>query len=88
MTSPVVDTTQSSGTVTLKFKRWLNVDESLAVRIHVFDGSSWISIFGNAANLTANAWSAQAIDVTAYKNENFQVRLDRNWHGAGLWMEY
>jgi hypothetical protein len=83
MTSPVIDMSAVSGSVTLEYWRYLNSDfpPFMNSTIDVFDGSAWIQIYGVPAN-DANPqprdtlWTKFQYDISAQAtgNANFRVR--------------
>lgn len=75
-TSPVIDTTTATGTVTLEFWRWLTSDYPPYVyqTIDVFNGTSWVQVY-NPSGGSDKAWTLVQIDVTTHKNANFQLRF-------------
>jgi hypothetical protein len=88
LTSPVIDLSAATGSVTLEYWRWLNTDyppyESST--IEVFNGTSWVQIYANPSGslVTDNAWTKVQLDVTAYKNAAFRVRWGNAITSAGV----
>jgi hypothetical protein len=82
LTSPVVDVSGVSGTLTLSFWRHLHGDylPYMDHTVQVFDGTNWITIWSHTAQVELNDadWTAQSFDVTAYKNAFFQVRFGQS----------
>lgn len=80
LTSPPVDLTAATGTVTLSYTRWFNFEggQTSTARVEVWDGASWVTIQSMTTGITENAWSAVTLDVTSYKNAAFQVRFGYN----------
>jgi CARDB/Bacterial Ig domain len=78
-TSPVIDTGTASGTIKLDFWRWHNNDafRGYMNMIQVGSGGNWTTVFTDSnIQFTDMIWTPhQSIDVTAYKNQNFQVRI-------------
>jgi hypothetical protein len=79
LTSPMIDLSAVSGTVHLRFWRWLNCDSQPwgTATVQVWNGSTWVVLWQNSVNTltTDNAWYHQVFDVTSFKNAEFRVRF-------------
>jgi hypothetical protein len=91
LTSPAINLTAVSGSVTLELWRWLNSDYPpyMNSTIEVYNGSAWTSVFAVAAGVPVNdtAWTKVQFDVTAYKNAAFRVRWAWAVTQAGVFSE-
>ncbi len=83
LVSPSVDVS-ALNSVFVSFDHYFNSYSGVDVGdVDVFDGTNWVNIYTTSADV--GAWGApdhQLIDVTAYKNANFQVRFhyyNANW---------
>lgn len=81
--SPTVDASNVS-TLFLSFDHYFDTYSGADVAdVDVFDGTSWVTVYTTSADV--GGWGNpdhQLIDVTAYKNANFQVRFhyyNANW---------
>jgi hypothetical protein len=77
LTSPVIDLSvlDADAAVELEFQRWLVAAGGQASEtIDVWDGTAWVNVFLTAAALD-DAWLPVSIDVSQYKNADFQVRF-------------
>ena len=76
LVSPSVDVS-ALNSVYVSFDQYFNSYSGVDVGdVDVFDGTNWVNIYTTSADV--GAWGApdhQLIDVTAYKNANFQVRF-------------
>ena len=88
LTSPVVNLSGATGTVTLDFYRWLNSDYTpfMQNKVDVFNGSSWQNIWisGGSPGVLDSSWVQQSFNVTAFANPNFQVRFGFNIGSSGV----
>ncbi len=93
LTSTSIDCSQIQG-ATLKFYRWLNVEQPIYdhayVKISHDGGSSWIVLWENTSEITDNEWSAMEIDISELADLNPDVRLrwtmgptDTSWQYSG-----
>jgi hypothetical protein len=77
VTTPVIDCSGMVGT-TLKFQRWLGVEQSqydhAYVRIST-NGSSWTTLWQNSATLYDGAWIPIEIDISSYADGQSTVYL-------------
>lgn len=82
MTSPAFNGTAANGTLSLSFRRWLNVEApaSRTARVEVFNGSAWVNVWTNTAAVSESSWSTQTINLTSYKHAAMKVRF--GWSGA------
>jgi len=69
--SPTIDLSgYSSGTVTLKYWRWLSVEDGDKdeAEVLVYDGEDWIVIWTNTTegNTIDSGWKEQLLDLTSY----------------------
>lgn len=80
--SPVIDISGLAGTTNVSFYRWLNSDYLPYMEnvIDVFDGTGWINLWssGGDPGVIDSVWTPITLDVTPYKNANFQVRFGYN----------
>ena len=83
LVSPVMDIS-ALGSVFISFDQYYHTYTGAdKADVDVFDGSTWVNVFTTSSDM--GAWGTpdhQLIDVTAYKNANFQVRFhyyDANW---------
>ncbi len=86
--SPVVDIS-AANTVFLSFDHYFETYTGAdTADVDVFDGTQWVNIYTTSSDI--GGWGSpdhQLIDVTAYKNANFQVRFhhynaDYEWYWA------
>jgi hypothetical protein len=75
LTSPVFNTSVSAGSVTLSFKRWLNVNSEFVGKVEVFDGAAWVAIYTSSGAVSDSAWQNESYDITAYKSATTQIRF-------------
>jgi len=83
LVSPVVDIS-ALGSVFISFDQYYNTYTGADIAdVDVYDGTQWVNVFSTSSDM--GAWGNpdhQLIDVTAYKNANFQVRFhyyNANW---------
>jgi hypothetical protein len=91
-TSPVIDCSDYFG-VTLRFFRWLGVEQPIYDHAYIrvsSDGVSWAEIFANTSEITDNSWLEQVFDVSQWADgqAGFQVRFvmgvtDGGWRYCG-----
>jgi hypothetical protein len=91
-TSPTIDCSNFTG-VTLTFYRWLGVEQPIYDHAYIRvsnDGSNWVTIFENTAEITDNSWVEQTFNVSQWADgeANFQVRFvmgptDSGWRFCG-----
>jgi hypothetical protein len=91
-TSPVIDCSEYFG-VTLRFFRWLGVEQPIYDHAYIrvsSDGVSWTGVFSNSAEITDNSWVEQVFDVSQWADgqASFQVRFvmgvtDVGWRYCG-----
>ncbi len=79
LTSPPMNTAVISGSVELKFRRWLNSQGSAFMhnKVEVFDGTTWQTLidYGTSA-VTDSAWASITVAIPdAWKNANMQIRF-------------
>ncbi len=76
LTSPAVDVSAAAAVI-LSFDHYLKIYSGNEIAdVDVYDGTQWVNVYTSSS--TVGAWGApdhQSIDVTAYKNANFQVRF-------------
>ena len=64
--------------VTLRFQRWLNVEQPLYDHAHVrvsTDGETWTTVWSNPEEITDNAWIPQELDIAAVAGGQATVYL-------------
>jgi hypothetical protein len=77
LTSTAIDCSGLSG-VTLKFQRWLGVEQPLWDHAYVRvsnNGSSWTTIWENAVEVTDSSWTLQEFDISAVADDMPTVYL-------------
>jgi len=88
MISPVIDASTAEQ-LFLHFDQYYNnLSSSEYAKVEVFDGSDWVTVLNQTADV--GAWDApnhQILDVTEYMNETFQIRFHYfspgwNWYWA------
>ncbi|HPM38458.1 MAG TPA: C25 family cysteine peptidase [candidate division Zixibacteria bacterium] len=91
VTSPVIDCADYTG-VQLRYWHWLGIESPSYdhVYLQVYDGTSWVQLFTNAASTDETSWTESYYDVSAYADENadFQIRFgigttDGSWNYCG-----
>ncbi len=90
--SPVLSCTGYNDVI-LNFQRWLNVEQPAYDHAYVevsSDGVNWDVVWSNGATIEENAWSAQAVDISAFAGgqNNVQIRFalgstDGGWYYSG-----
>ncbi len=90
LTSPVIDLSTVTGSVYLKYWRWLNSDYTPFMHnvVQVYDGAAWVTVWqtgSSASHFWEAQWTAQSFDVSAYKNASFQIRIGYNITSGGVW---
>lgn len=77
LTSPVINLASVSGSVTLKYRRWLNSQPSDDDAVSVHNGTSWVQLWISppTTGTQDSSWTTQTHDVTAHKNAAFQIRF-------------
>lgn len=77
-TSPVINCS-GAAQVHIRFYRWLGVESSSYdhATLDVYNGSTWTTIYANAASFSDGSWTYLDYDVSAYaiNVSNFQVRF-------------
>ena len=79
--------------VTLRFYRWLNVEEPTYDHAYVEisnDGAAWNTIWENSAEITDSSWKLQSFDVSAFADNQPTVYIrwgmgttDSSWQYSG-----
>ncbi|MBU1076608.1 MAG: T9SS type A sorting domain-containing protein [Spirochaetes bacterium] len=91
LTSPIIDCSEYIN-VTFSFWKYLNIEGPSYdhAYIAVYNGSAWIVVWENTAEINSSTWENQIIDVSAYadNNANFQIRFglgttDTGWRYSG-----
>lgn len=93
LTTTSINCSNMTGT-TLKFWRWLNVEQPLYdhayVRVSGDGGATWTQVWTNAATITDAAWSQVSYDISAVADgkPNVQIRwtmgaTDGSWTYSG-----
>jgi hypothetical protein len=77
LTSPAVDVSAASGTLTLSYARWFNFSggTTSATLVDVWNGIKWVNVQNLTTAATDAAWTTVNVDVTAHKNAAFRVRF-------------
>lgn len=73
--SPVINTATSASTVTLTFKRWLNLNADFIGKVELYNGSTWTALYTSSGAVADSSWQSMSYDITAYKSANTQVRF-------------
>jgi len=73
--SPVIDCGDFTSTQ-LTYYRCLGIESSDHVKLQVFDGEDWVTLFQNTSTINETAWTEQFHNVASYAdgNNSFQVR--------------
>jgi PKD repeat protein len=80
--------------VQLNFQRWLGLEQSTYdhgyIEISNNNGSSWAQIWTNTSTLQESSWSSQTINISAYADNQSQVKIrfcigatDGSWRYCG-----
>lgn len=76
--SPVIDCFYYDG-IQLYFYRYLGIegDGHDHALLEVYDGLTWVQIFGSSTTIDESSWSEQFYDLSAYadRNSDFQIRF-------------
>ncbi|MFO7561034.1 MAG: hypothetical protein R6X02_00195 [Enhygromyxa sp.] len=78
LTSPVIDLSvlDPAATVEFRYYRWLVSSVAFMTdTIDVWDGAQWVNVYTAALDMNDAAWGEVVIDVSSYKNADFQVRF-------------
>lgn len=81
LTSPTIDTSATTGTLTLEFARWLNSDNTNKMnnRVEVYKSGTWTTIWESGSTLIQDSsWVSVALDITAYRGASTKVRFGFN----------
>jgi len=85
LTSPIFSDAFGYDTLTVEYDLYLNSDDLF---VEVFDGTNWVGVDTAAAGFgaigTAAAPQHRIIDISAYQNQNLQVRFTYS-DGGGNW---
>src|SRR5262249_33959515 len=73
--SPIFNTAQSAGNVTLTFNRWLNVNSEFVAKLEIYDGSAWVALYTSSGAVSDSSWQAQSYNITSYKSAATQLRF-------------
>ncbi len=87
LTSPAIDCTSCTDTV-LRFYRWLNVEQPAydQARVRVTDsGGNWHTVWTNPTEMTDNSWNMQETDISAYADNNPNLRVRFGTQSDGSW---
>jgi len=85
LVSPILDTSGASNLILTfdQYFRSLSGDQGV---VEVFDGANWVEVYSvNSTTGASNNPDVQQIDVTAYKNVNFQLRFVYNDGDSWAW---
>jgi hypothetical protein len=78
LTSPPINA-DVDGSLDLSLWRWLNTSGRNHVKIDVFDGSNWITIYQTALGVLGNnldsSWTNVSYDLRPYRNPNLRIRF-------------
>jgi len=95
MTSPSIDLSTASGTITLKFWRWLGADfpPFMYTVLEAYNGTSWNALWsnpmrpvGDPPNPCETSWNQFSYDISSYKTSNFQFRFGTRATGGGVYI--
>lgn len=85
LTSPIFSDAFGYDTLMVEYDLYLNADD---LYVEVFDGTNWVGVDTAAAGFstigTAAAPQHRTIDISAYQNQNLQVRFTYS-DGGGNW---
>jgi subtilisin family serine protease len=92
LTSTAIDCSSLTG-VTLRFQRWLNVEQPTYDHAYVRvsnNGSTWTTIWENGSEVTDSAWGLQEFDISSVADNQSTVYLrwtmgttDSSWFYSG-----
>jgi hypothetical protein len=84
--SPVINASTSEELYVI-FDQYYNfISTGEYAKVDVFDGTDWVTVLNQVADIGAwNNPNQQTLDVSAYANENFQVRFHYFDNGAWAW---
>ncbi|HTV21819.1 MAG TPA: choice-of-anchor L domain-containing protein [Polyangiaceae bacterium] len=83
LTSPVINTSGSAGSVTVSFRRWLNTNPEFVAKLEVYNGSTWTPLYtSTGTSVSDSSWQTMSYDVTSYKSANMQLRF--SYTGASM----
>jgi len=73
--SPVIDCGDFASSQ-LTYYRCLGIESSDHVKLQVFDGEDWVTLFQNTSTINETAWTEQFHNVASYAdgNNSFQIR--------------
>jgi len=91
--SPAIDCSEFVG-VELSFMKWLNVEQPAYDHAYICvsndDGTTWIEIWTNTAQVTDNSWSISYFNISEIADLNSEVRIrfsigtsDGSWQYSG-----
>ncbi|MFH2048345.1 MAG: C25 family cysteine peptidase, partial [bacterium] len=74
--SPVIDCGDFTS-AQLTYYRCLGIESSDHVKLEVYNGTSWVSLFQNSSTINETAWSEQFYNISSYAdgNNSFQIRF-------------
>lgn len=75
LTSPVINTSASAGSVSVSFRRWLNLNAEFVAKFEVFNGTTWTALYTSSGAVSDSSWQTATYDVTSYKSANMQFRF-------------
>jgi hypothetical protein len=76
LTSPTFNTSSTSGTVTLSFRRWLNLNTDFTGKLEIYNGSTWVQLYSSGgAAVGDSSWQTVSYDITAHKAAANRIRF-------------
>ncbi len=79
LTSPTINTSASTGAISLSFWRWLNTDccgwMYTSVEISTNNGTSWTKLWETGDQVSDSVWTQVTFDITAYKSATTKIRF-------------
>ena len=81
LTSPIIDLSVLDPEATVSFNYWRVLITGMAFMaetIDVWDGEEWVNVY-LAAGLAQDEWVEASLDISAYKNADFQVRFGHEY---------
>jgi hypothetical protein len=82
--SPVIDLSVLDPEVTVEFRYWRVLVTNVAFMtdtIDVWDGDEWVNVYTALADILQDEWTEIVIDVSAYRNADFQIRFGHEYDG-------
>ena len=86
LTSPIIDTSSATNLIFSFDQFFREVNSGESGKVEVFDGSTWIEVYSVTTDTGAfNNPNNQEIDLSLYKNVNFQIRFIYNDNDEYAW---